>query len=200
MEQYLTSQHIIVPPTILINSREGLCPGEYIRKFLHPFRSLRLILLPFLPLFVQHFTEHLRQTPTCRPPLVRITLDCMLPISQFISKGNLKDLVNIKKIQKFKKVWIRLTTGYDYERTHPSIPKKNPENLESQGIAEHYVIDVRMLAQQRNKIMYNNVFQFFKIPIGQLTHPPTYKVSLNCFKFICPLSLYQSIFMQISIH
>ena len=89
MEQYLTSQHIIVPPTILINPREGLCPGEYIRKFLHPFRSLHLILLPFLPLFVQHFTEHLQQTATCRPPLVRIKLDCMLPISQFISQSNL---------------------------------------------------------------------------------------------------------------
>ena len=41
-----------------------------------------------------------------------------------------------------------------------------------------------MLAQKRNKIMYQNMFSnFFKFPIGHLTHPPTSKVFLD-FLFI----------------
>ena len=41
-----------------------------------------------------------------------------------------------------------------------------------------------MLAQKRNKIMYKNMFSnFFKFPIGHLTHPPTSKVFLDFFIF-----------------
>ena len=42
-----------------------------------------------------------------------------------------------------------------------------------------------MLAQKRNKIMYKNMFSnFFKFPIGHLTHPSTYKVFLDFWIFI----------------
>ena len=53
------------------------------------------------------------------------------------------------------------------------------------------VIEVRMLAQKRNKIMYKNILSiFFKFPIG---HPPTSKVFLdfwNLFLFTWPLYWY----------
>ena len=50
-----------------------------------------------------------------------------------------------------------------------------------------------MLAQKRNRIMYQNMFSnFFIFPIGQLTHPPTFKVFLEFWNYVLftwPLSI-----------
>ena len=107
------------------------------------------------------------------------------------SKVYFKGLVNIKKIQK------SLDTIHP---THPTIyPKQNFWKI-SKVINHEYlnieartkekqriynVIDVRMLAQKRNKIMYKNMFSiFFNFLIGHLTHPPISKVFLDFLNFL----------------
>ena len=56
-----------------------------------------------------------------------------------------------------------------------------------------------MLAQKRNTILYTNIFyNFFKFPIGNLTHPLTSKVFLDFWNFLLftwPLTLFPLCFL-----